>query len=52
MIDPDGTIKRCTKNVGGPIGNINTGYVLPEDPVVCDYAACPCKLDAIVEKWI
>lgn len=53
MVEPNGNIKRCTKNVGGSLGNILTGnYTLPDDPVVCDYAACPCKLDAIVEKWI
>ncbi len=52
MIEPNGNIKRCTKNVGGSLGNILTGnYHLPDDPIVCDYAACPCKLDAIVEKW-
>lgn len=53
MVEPDGNIKRCTKNVGGSLGNILTGeYTLPDDPIVCDYSACPCKLDAIVEKWI
>lgn len=53
MVEPNGNIKRCTKNVGGSLGNILTGeYTLPDDPIVCNYAACPCKLDAIVEKWI
>lgn len=53
MVEPNGNIKRCTKNVGGSLGNILTGdYTLPDDPVVCDYSACPCKLDAIVEKWV
>jgi organic radical activating enzyme len=51
-VDPNGDIKRCTKRVGGVIGNLFTGYTLPTDPIVCNYAACPCKLDAIVEKWI
>lgn len=52
-VDPNGNIKRCTKNVGGLLGNIITGdYTLPDDPIICDYSACPCKLDAIVEKWI
>ena len=52
MVEPNGNIKRCTKNVGGSLGNIISGnYTLPDDPVVCDYKACPCKLDAIVEKW-
>jgi len=53
MVEPDGNIKRCTKGVGGSLGNIKTGtYTLPKDPIVCDYRACPCKLDAVVEKWI
>lgn len=52
LVDPNGDIKRCTKNVGGVIGNIFEEYTLPEDPIVCNYEACPCKLDAVVEKWI
>jgi len=52
MVEPDGNILRCTKRVGGSLGNILTGdYTLPDKPIVCDYTACPCKLDAIVEKW-
>lgn len=52
VVEPDGNIKRCTKSVGGSLGNINTEYVLPDSPILCDYKACPCKLDAVVEKWI
>lgn len=53
MVEPNGNIKRCTKNVGGSLGNILSGdFTLPDDPIVCDYTACPCKLDAIVEKWV
>lgn len=52
MVEVDGEIKRCTKNVGGSLGNLFTGYTLPDEPIVCDYTACPCKLDAVVEKWI
>lgn len=51
-VDLNGDIKRCTKRVGGIVGNIFTGYDLPTAPIVCNYEACPCKLDAIVEKWI
>jgi len=51
MVDPNGDIKRCTKRVGGVIGNIFEDYELPVSPIVCNYTACPCKLDAIVEKW-
>lgn len=52
MVDPNGDIKRCTKKVGGIIGNIFKEYNLPSSPIVCTYEACPCKLDAVVEKWI
>lgn len=53
MVEPDGNIIRCTKRVGGSLGNIKTGkYTLPDDPIVCNYRACPCKLDAVVEKWL
>jgi MoaA/NifB/PqqE/SkfB family radical SAM enzyme len=52
VVEPDGNIKRCTKSVGGSLGNINTEYSLPDSPILCDYKACPCKLDAVVEKWI
>lgn len=50
-VDPNGDIKRCTKKVGGIIGNIFDSFQLPKDPITCSYEACPCKLDAIVEKW-
>lgn len=51
-VNLNGDIRRCTKNVGGVIGNIFKGdYTLPEQPILCNYSACPCKLDAIVEKW-
>lgn len=52
MVEPDGNLKRCTKNVGGSLGNIFGEYILPTSPIVCTYEACPCKLDAVVEKWI
>lgn len=52
MVEPNGNIKRCTKGVGGSLGNLLTGeYTLPKGPVICDYRACPCKLDAVIEKW-
>lgn len=52
MVDPTGNIKRCTKNVGGSLGNIFGDYTLPTEPIRCTYDACPCKLDAVVEKWL
>lgn len=52
MVDPKGYIYRCNKRVGGALGNIlKEDYTLTEDPVVCTQVSCPCKSDAIVEKW-
>ena len=51
FVEPDGNIARCSKHVGGSLGNIFTGYKLPTDPVVCSKMSCACKVDAIVEKW-
>ena len=40
MVEPDGNILRCTKRVGGSLGNLKTGeYTLPKI-IVCDYKAC------------
>jgi len=50
-VEANGDVKRCTKGVGGIVANIFEDYTLPTDPIVCDYKACPCKLDALVEKW-
>lgn len=53
MVDVRGNMIRCTKRVGGIIGNIYDGdYILPQDPIVCTVDSCPCKLDAIINKWI
>lgn len=52
-VEPNGTIKRCSKGVGGILGNVfKDDYVIPTEPIMCDRTACPCKLDAIVEKWL
>jgi hypothetical protein len=52
MVDVNGNMIRCTKRVGGIIGNIyKRDYVLPTDPITCTVDSCPCKLDAIINKW-
>jgi len=52
-VTPDGSLYRCTKMVGGSLGNIlNNSYELPKDPIICQKSYCTCKLDAIIEKWI
>ena len=52
VIIPNGDIYRCWSNVGGVIGNIYTGYSLPDRPVICtNNNPCYCKTDAIIEKW-
>jgi MoaA/NifB/PqqE/SkfB family radical SAM enzyme len=52
-VDVDGEIYRCTKQVGGSLGNINTVWKLPDDNIVCDTDKdCACKLETIISKWI
>ena len=52
-VDIDGAIKRCTKGVNGPVGNIfKYDYKVNNGTVVCNKNACTCKLDAVIEKWI
>lgn len=52
IIDPRGNITRCWPGVGGSIGNVYAGYVLPATLITCTHkGACHCKLDAMVEKW-
>lgn len=51
-VEPNGRLKRCSKDVGGYLGNILTGeYILPDEPIRCTKEYCTCKLDAVIEKW-
>jgi radical SAM protein with 4Fe4S-binding SPASM domain len=51
FVDKTGDIYRCTQTVGGKIGNIFGEYEMPEKEIICNVTYCPCKLDAIIEKW-
>lgn len=50
-VDTNGDILKCTKRVDGPIGNIFKEYTMPEKETKCNVSHCPCKLDAVIEKW-
>ncbi|HMN69120.1 MAG TPA: radical SAM protein [Bdellovibrionales bacterium] len=50
-VDLQGDIYRCTQREGVALGNIFGSYDLPRKPVVCSRQTCPCKFDALVEKW-
>ena len=52
FVDVDGEIYRCTKQVGGSLGNINTVWQLPTTNITCDTDKdCACKLETIISKW-
>jgi len=51
-VNYDGSIYRCSRRVGAPLGNIFDQYQLPAGGIVCDQNLCPCKWDALVEKHI
>ena len=51
-VHTNGEIWRCTKQVGGSLGNINTYFELPKDPIICDtHKPCTCRLETILTKW-
>ena len=49
-VDVGGEIYRCSRRVGGSIGNIFNDYALPTQGIVCNQDLCPCKWDALTEK--
>jgi len=49
-VDVDGEINRCSRKVGGSLGNIHGDYSLPPRGVICDQDLCPCKWDALAAK--
>jgi len=51
-VDLNGDMYRCSRRVGGSIGNIFDNYDLPNDGIICDQDLCPCKWDALVEKTV
>ncbi len=47
---PDGSIFRALCGVGGRLGNVTTGYALPDTFVRCDKEACACVSDILLTK--
>ena len=52
MIDNDGSVYRATCKQGGVLGNIDTGFTLQQDPVVCMKQWCNCAADLNTTKWM
>ena len=52
MIDNDGSVYRATCKQGGILGNIETGFTLEDDPVVCAKQWCNCAADLNTTKWL
>lgn len=49
-IDPNGTVWRCVKRAGVPLGNVKTGFKLLEKPLPCNKADCTCGADLLISK--
>ena len=52
MIDNDGSVYRATCKQGGVLGNIETGFTLEQDPVICAKQWCNCAADLNTTKWL
>lgn len=52
MIDNDGSVYRATCKQGGILGNIDTGFTLQQDPVLCMKQWCNCAADLNTTKWL
>ena len=52
MIDNDGSVYRATCKQGGVLGNLETGFKLEEDPVLCMKQWCNCAADLNTTKWL
>ena len=52
MIDNDGSVYRATCKQGGVLGNIETGFTLEDDPVICAKQWCNCAADLNTTKWL
>jgi MoaA/NifB/PqqE/SkfB family radical SAM enzyme len=51
MIDNDGSVYRATCKQGGILGNIETGFTLEQDPILCAKQWCNCAADLNTTKW-
>ena len=52
FVNVDGEIYRCSKFVGGSLGNINNVWMLPNENVICDTSKdCTCKFDTVTTRW-
>lgn len=52
MIDNDGSVYRATCKQGGLLGNIETGFILEQEPIICAKNWCNCAADLNTTKWL
>lgn len=49
-IDNDGNVWRAICKVGGKLGDIHNGFVVPTEPIVCTKESCNCAADIQLSK--
>lgn len=49
-IDNQGDVYRAICRVGGRLGNIFDGFVIPTDPIICSKQKCTCAADIQLSK--
>tara|TARA_B100001287_G_scaffold259731_1_gene247169 strand:- start:1140 stop:1484 length:345 start_codon:yes stop_codon:yes gene_type:complete len=49
-IEPNGTVWRCVKRAGTPLGSIQGGFKLLEKPMPCNKKDCTCGADLLISK--
>lgn len=49
-ITSNGNVYRAVCKVGGLLGNIETGFYIPDDPIICTNNRCTCAADLQLSK--
>lgn len=49
-IDNNGDVWRAICKVGGKLGDIHNGFIVPTDPIVCTKENCTCAADIQLSK--
>lgn len=49
-IDNDGIVWRAICKVGGKLGDIHKGFVVPTEPIICTKESCNCAADIQLSK--
>ncbi|MCB0386475.1 MAG: hypothetical protein KDD43_13865, partial [Bdellovibrionales bacterium] len=49
-VTTEGEIWRATCREGGSLGNLATGWMLPDEPILCTKQSCVCQRDLYSQK--